>query len=94
MLTSQGRVNLKQLRFARDDEPLDPDLAASPANRWSRAYLRHLLQVGEPAVARILTMHNVTWLFDLVDRARRAIRDGTIDQLVAETLAVWGEEAE
>jgi queuine tRNA-ribosyltransferase len=89
VLTSEGRLNLKGARFARDDSPLDPNFAASPANRWSRSYLRHLLQVGEPGVGRILTLHNIAWLFDLMDRAGRAVETGTISTLVKQTAAVW-----
>ena len=54
ILTSTGRLNLKNARYARDDRPLDP---AGPeiSQRWSRGYLRHLLSVNEPTVARSLT---------------------------------------
>ena len=89
ILTSEGRINLKGARFAQDDSPLDPGFPPSPANRWSRAYLRHLLQVGEPGVSRILTLHNIAWLFDLVDRARVAVQDCTIDGLIEDVAAVW-----
>jgi len=89
VLTNAGRINLKGARYARDDSPLDPTFPASPANRWSRAYLRHLLQVDEPGVSRILTLHNIAWSFDLMDRARVAIQDCTMTDLVAEVAAVW-----
>jgi len=89
VLTSAGRMNLKGARFADDDRPIDPGLAASPAARWSRGYLRHLLQVDEPAAARILTLHNVAWLLDLIDRARSAIETGTFARLRAEVTDVW-----
>ncbi|MDH3753052.1 MAG: tRNA guanosine(34) transglycosylase Tgt [Acidimicrobiia bacterium] len=89
LLTSQGRLNLRRAEFGRDDGPLDPGFAASPANGWSRGYLRHLLQVGEPTAARICTLHNVAWLFDLMERTRRAIAAGTFDALRAEINATW-----
>lgn len=89
ILTSEGRINLKGARYARDDSSLDPGFPASPANRWSRAYLRHLLQVDEPGVSRILTLHNIAWLFDLVDRARAAVQDCTMSELVDEVASVW-----
>ena len=48
-----------ELRVVDLTHTLDPDFPASPANRWSRGYIRHLLAVGEPAAARIVTLHNL-----------------------------------
>ena len=45
----------------------------------SRAYLRHLLQVGEPTALRLLTWHNLAWTLSLIQRTRAAIEDGTLD---------------
>jgi queuine tRNA-ribosyltransferase len=45
--------------------------------------------VGEPSAARLLTLHNVSWLLRLVDRTRDAIRGGTLDRWRAEVLAIW-----
>lgn len=89
-LTMAGRLNIDAARYARSDEPLDPDFPASPANRWSRGYIRHMLSVGEPAAARILTLHNLAWLFDLMERTRSAIVAGTFEAHRAEVLEIWG----
>ena len=87
VLTSGGKLNLRNAKHARDDEPLDP---ANPmSNSFSRAYLRHLMQVKEPTAARIATMHNLWFLLDLVKRARRAIEDGTYESFRLETLETW-----
>ncbi|MGI9608540.1 MAG: tRNA guanosine(34) transglycosylase Tgt, partial [Acidimicrobiales bacterium] len=48
LLTSQGRINLTRAEFAKSDDPIDPAYPESPVARWSRGYLRHLLQVKEP----------------------------------------------
>lgn len=89
VLTSQGRVNISNARFARDENPIDAGFAGSPINRYSRGYLRHLMQVNEPTGARLLTLHNLAWTLDLMDRARAAIEAGTISDLLAETKAIW-----
>ena len=88
-LTSVGRLNLTNARFARDDGPLDPALAGDPAGRWSRAYLRHLLMVGETAATRILSLHNLAWLFDLMHATRRAIAEGRFAGHAAGVRATW-----
>ena len=87
VLTRNGRLNLRRAEFARDPEPLDPEVAVS--NRWSKGYLRHLLQVKEPTAARILTLHNLSYLFDLIARTRDAIEAGALDDVRAEVAAVW-----
>ncbi len=89
LLTSGGRLNLRRAEYAADDEPLDPGFPSSPANRWSKGYLRHLLQVGEPTAARICTLHNVAWLLDLMARTRAAIASGSFDDLRAEVHRIW-----
>jgi len=89
MLTSQGRINLRNRRFADDGGPVDPDCGCPVCARWSRGYLRHLLSVAEPTAPRLLTLHNVSWTFDLVRRIRAAIAAGTLATLRAEVAAHW-----
>ncbi len=88
-LTTQGRLNLKSSAFAEDDAVLDPGFAESPANNWSRSYLRHLFNVNEPSAGRILTLHNLAFLLDLMQRAREAISAGNFSELMAETAEAW-----
>ena len=89
ILTSEGRVQLRNAAFARDDGPLDPACGCTVCGRWSRAYLRHLLQVGEPTSMRLLSWHNVAWTLALVERVRAAIVAGTLDSVRHEVAAVW-----
>jgi queuine tRNA-ribosyltransferase len=89
VLTSEGRVQMKNARFARDPGPLDPACSCETCSRYSRAYLRHLQMVGEQTVATLLTIHNLTYLLDLMRRARQAILDGTFAAVRAETAATW-----
>jgi queuine tRNA-ribosyltransferase len=89
MLTSQGRINLRNRRYAEDAGPVDPDCGCPVCARWSRGYLRHLLSVAEPTAPRLLTLHNVSWTFDLVRRIRAAITAGTLATLRAEVAAHW-----
>jgi queuine tRNA-ribosyltransferase len=89
ILTDRGRLNLRNARFARDPEPLEPGCTCPTCARWSRAYLRHLLAVSEPTGARLTTLHNVHWLFRLVGQARGAIAAGTYDAFRRDVLAIW-----
>lgn len=88
-LTSSGRLNLRNLKFAEDDNPIDPDFVHPLSGRYSRAYIRHLLVTNQGTAGRIITLHNLAWLADLTARMRIAIRAGTFEQLRAEILSVW-----
>ncbi|MDY7103833.1 MAG: tRNA guanosine(34) transglycosylase Tgt [Actinomycetota bacterium] len=90
VLTAEGKINLRNARFARDDSPIDPAGTAPGLERYSRGYLRHLLLVHEPTAARIVTLHNLWWTLELVRRMREAIGDGTFDALRAEVADAWG----
>lgn len=89
-LTSEGRLNLKNARFADDGGPIDPGFDHPLSSRYSRAYVRHLLNTNEPTAGRIITLHNLAWLAELTSRMRSAIVDGTFEQLRREIWDTWG----
>jgi queuine tRNA-ribosyltransferase len=89
VLTDAGRIQIRNAAFARDGGPLDASCPCDVCRRYSRAYLRHLLQVGEPAALRLLTWHNLAWTLRLVARARDAIAANRLDELRHEVAAVW-----
>jgi queuine tRNA-ribosyltransferase len=90
VLTGKGRLNLRNARFRSDQGPLDEHCACRVCQRWSRAYLRHLLSVKEPTGARLVTLHNLTWLVTFVGAMRAAIRSGTFAAFARETMVNWG----
>jgi queuine tRNA-ribosyltransferase len=85
-LTSAGRLNLKNARFARDQEPLDARCDCPACSRFSRAYIRHLVNQQELLGLRLLTVHNLRFLLRLTAGARAAIEDGKLATFKAETL--------
>jgi queuine tRNA-ribosyltransferase len=89
-LTAAGKLHVKNAKWALDDQPLDPSCTCEVCARHSRGYIRHLFQVGEPTAARLLSLHNVAWTLQLMDRMRAAIAAGSFDSLRREVLAVWG----
>ncbi len=89
MLTSTGRLNLRNAAYAGDDRPLDPACACPTCARWTRGYLRHLLMVGEPTAWRLLSVHNLAFVLGLISDARTAIVEGRFDALRARTAEVW-----
>ncbi|MEZ5258846.1 MAG: tRNA guanosine(34) transglycosylase Tgt [Ilumatobacteraceae bacterium] len=89
-LTGRGKVHVKAARHGHEDEPIDTDCSCSVCARHSRGYLRHLFQVGEPTAARLVSIHNIAWTLQLMERARAAIRAGTYDRFRTSILDVWG----
>ncbi|MCD9622631.1 tRNA guanosine(34) transglycosylase Tgt [Rhabdothermincola salaria] len=89
ILTSEGRLNLRNLRWARDPSPLEEGCICPACVRHSKGYLRHLLLVNEPTAARLTSLHNVHWLLRLMERTRAAIVDGTLDTVRREVAEVW-----
>lgn len=88
-LTTRGRVGVKRAEFARSEDPVDPTCACEVCRRHPIGYLRHLFQVGEPTAMRLLSLHNVSWTLQLMDRMRAAIAEGRFAELRAEVLAAW-----
>src|SRR5205085_12303482 len=72
-LTWEGRLNLRNARFARDPRPLDEGCPCPACERFSRAYLRHLINQQELLGLRLLSLHNLRFLLDLTAGARQAI---------------------
>lgn len=93
VLTGTGRLNLRNARFGADERPLDPACGCEVCARHSRAYLRHLLKTDEPTGPRLLTLHNLAWLLDLVRRAGDAVRRGELAMLGREVGAHWPDRA-
>ncbi len=85
-LTWDGRLNLKNRRFARDPAPLDDACGCPTCARFSRAYIRHLVTQDEILGLRLLTVHNVAFLLDLCRSARSAIVEGRFGRFLDDAL--------
>ncbi len=73
LFTSEGRLTIKNARYATDDGPLDPKCACQVCCRYSRAYLRHLYASNELLAQVLNTVHNLAYYLDTMRRVRQAI---------------------
>ncbi|MGH6865967.1 MAG: tRNA guanosine(34) transglycosylase Tgt [Methyloceanibacter sp.] len=73
--TWNGKLNLRNARYADDPTPLDPE-SASPATSYERAYLHHLVKSGETLGDMLLTYANLQFYQELMARASEAIVEG------------------
>ena len=73
--TSNGKLNIRNARFATDDRPLDPECGCSVCRRYSLGYLRHLYQAGEMTASIMISHHNVAFFLETMRKAREAIKE-------------------
>lgn len=71
--TSQGKVVVRNGKYKDDFTPLDPNCDCYCCRSYSKAYIRHLLNAGEVLGGRMLSLHNITYLINLMQRIRDAI---------------------
>jgi queuine tRNA-ribosyltransferase len=76
LFTSEGKISIKQARYASDPGPLDPACSCRVCTRYSRAYLRHLYAANEVLAQVLNTIHNLSFYLDTMRRVRHSIRLG------------------
>lgn len=79
VFTFDGPMNLKNERYKEDQKPIDAELNCPLTKRYSRAYIRHLFNVGEYTAGLLMTYHNLYFFLELTRRAREAIVKGEFD---------------
>jgi len=79
LFTSEGRINIKNARYAEDDRPPDPACGCYTCTTCSRAYLRHLYMANELNASTLNTLHNLNFYLDTLRRIRDAIVFGRFE---------------
>ncbi len=72
-MTSQGKVIVRDAKYAHDFSPLDPECDCPACRNHTRAYIRHLLKAGEMYGLRLVAIHNLHFLINLMNSIRCAI---------------------
>ena len=92
LMTSRGRVNIKNEKYKEDFTPLDDKCDCYCCKNYTKAYLRHLYICDETFGKRLLSIHNVRFLIHLVEQAREAIKEDRYKEFKEETLKEFGDE--
>ncbi|MBS4534243.1 tRNA guanosine(34) transglycosylase Tgt [Clostridium sp. D2Q-14] len=74
VITSRGRLVVKNAKYAKDFSPLDPECNCYACKNYTRAYIRHLFKANEILGARLTTIHNLYFLIQLMENIRDAIK--------------------
>ena len=84
LFTWEGAINLKNAKYAKDLNPIDPQCDCPVCRRYSRAYIRHLFVAEETLALRLSVMHNLYFYNKLMERIRNALDAGTFQQFRSE----------
>ena len=87
LFTSQGKLLIKNARYAKDPRPIDPACGCAVCARYSRAYLRHLYASNESLAAILNSHHNIYFYLDIMAQIRKAIRFGTLEKFAPDLQA-------
>ncbi|MFN2200057.1 MAG: tRNA guanosine(34) transglycosylase Tgt [Caldilineaceae bacterium] len=87
LFTPEGRINLRNARFADDPAPVQEDCDCYTCRTFSRAYLRHLYKAGEVTALRLGTIHNIHFVLNLMRQLRQAISQNTLEEFRKDYLA-------
>ena len=88
LFTSEGRINIKNARYAQDQGPADPKCACRVCSRYTRAYLRHLFVSAEPLAGVLNTVHNLAFYLDTMRSVRHAITLGDLSGILSGSVSL------
>jgi queuine tRNA-ribosyltransferase len=89
----EGRLNLMNAAFARDERPIDETCDCYACKTFTRAYIRHLIVAKELLAGTLLSIHNLRALIRLMEDIRICIADGTFESHIPELLGQWANNA-
>ena len=91
VFTSKGIMNMNNSKYDTDMSPIDSDCKCPVCQRYSRAYIRHLLKVGEMLGARLLVLHNLWFYNNLMSDIRNALDENRFEAFKKEKEQIYGE---
>lgn len=80
LYTSEGIRNLNNLKYEKDEAPIDEACSCPVCKNFSRAYIRHLFKAGEILAMRLCVMHNLFFYNELLRKCREAIEEGRFQE--------------
>ena len=92
LFTWSGARNMKNAKYARDEQPIDPECTCPVCRRYSRAYLHHLFKAEEMLAMRLAVMHNLYFYNTLMQKIRDALDNGTFEAFRARYSSLLSEK--
>ena len=76
--TSEGKLNIKQTKFLKDNKPIDPECQCQVCKDYKKSYVCHLLKAGEITALKLLTFHNLYFFNNFVGKIKEEIKKGKV----------------
>ena len=92
LLTSRGRVKIKNARHRTSAQPLDPECNCYTCRTFTRAYLHHLFRAGEMLASTLNSIHNLSYTVGLTRAARQALLEDRFPEFASRTRDHWNNE--
>lgn len=92
LMTSKGRVNIRDKKYERDFTPLDDECDCYCCKNYTKAYLRHLYKCDETFGKRLLSIHNLRFLIHMMEEARLAIKEDRFVEFKKDFLNKFNDE--
>lgn len=92
LMTSKGRVNIRDAKYKEDFSPLDDECDCYTCKNYTKAYLRHLYVADETFGKRLLSIHNIRFLIHMMEEARVAIKEDRFLEFKEEMLKKYGSK--
>ena len=89
-MTSHGKVVVRNATYAEDFTPLDPECDCYTCRNYTRAYIRHLVKCNEILGVRLLSIHNIKFLTNLMERVRIEIENDNLVNFVKDFYKKYG----
>ena len=92
LMTSKGRVNIRDAKYEYDFSPLDEECDCYTCKNYTKAYLRHLYKCAETLGKRLLSIHNIRFLIHMMEEARTAIKEDRFGDFKDEFIKKYGDK--
>jgi queuine tRNA-ribosyltransferase len=86
--TANGKLKIRNSRYRADEKPLDKNCNCYTCKNFSRAYIRHLLTANEILGLNLMSLHNIYFFEDMMEKARQSINTGNFKSFKSEMLSM------
>jgi queuine tRNA-ribosyltransferase len=90
--TWNGKINIRNAKYAKDEDPLDKSIDCPASNLYSKNYLNHLVNSNEILGSMLLTWHNIAFYQDLMKKIRQAIKESKFDEFYKKNFKLFNEK--
>lgn len=91
LFTKNGKININNKKYERDDRPIDEGCQCPACRSYSRAYIRHLFKAKEMLGMRLAVLHNLYFYNKLMEEIRENIEKGTYSEFKQKKLEEWAQ---